>query len=97
MNYGPSNTIIVNVTAPTIRAGANSINAAFINFFGAMPSAWMMGLVSDLSHDLFWGMTTALPAMALSGLFYCLGARYLKADEDAVVAALRARPGSAAS
>jgi MFS family permease len=91
MNYGPSNTIIVNVTMPTIRAGANAINAAFINLFGAIPSAWMMGLVSDASGNLLWGMMTALPAMALSGLFYCLGARYLGTDEDAVVRAVQAQ------
>jgi predicted MFS family arabinose efflux permease len=98
-NFGPSMTILVNVTRPHIRAAAVAINLLLIHWLGDIPSSWMVGLVADLTRPpgefgektgLFWGLTIMVPAMLLSGLFFCLGARYLKDDQDAVVTAMRA-------
>jgi MFS family permease len=99
-NFGPSNTILVNVTRPHIRAAAIAINLLAIHWLGDIPSQWLVGLVSDWTRPvgvpwadkegLFWGLTLMAPAMLLSGLFFCLGARYLKADQEAVLREMRA-------
>jgi MFS family permease len=85
VNAGPSNTILVNVTAPRIRATAVAVNIFFIHFLGDIPSPPMMGKVTDLSGSLFWGLAITVPCVALSGLFFCLGAPHLREDEEAVV------------
>jgi hypothetical protein len=99
-NFGPSNTILVNVSRPHIRAAAFAINLLLIHWLGDIPGMWLVGLVSDLVRPagefgekvgLFWGLTIMVPAMLLSGLFFCWGARYLKADQDAVIQAMRAK------
>jgi MFS family permease len=100
LNYGPSNAIIVNVTAPTIRGAAFAINILLIHLLGDIPSPLLMGGISDLVRrsgqgvdmklSLFWGLAITLPAMALSGLFFCLGARHLEADQERVIKDLKA-------
>jgi predicted MFS family arabinose efflux permease len=89
MNQGPSNTIIVNVTDPKIRAAAFALNIFLIHMLGDIPSPTIMGAVSDLTGRLFWGVILTAPAMALSGIFFCLGARHLEADQEAMVKGLR--------
>jgi hypothetical protein len=89
MNQGPCNTIIVNVTDPKIRAAAFAINIFIIHILGDIPSPTMMGGVSDLTGKLFWGVALTLPAMAASGLFFCLGAPHLERDQDAVLKGMR--------
>ena len=88
LNTGPSNAIITNVTVPQIRAAAFAINIFFIHLLGDIPSQPVMGWVSDQA-GMFWGLSITLPALALSSVFYCAGARYLEADQEAVVRQLR--------
>ena len=47
-NFAPSNTIIVNVTAPRIRAAALAVNLFVIHLLGDIPSPYMMGKIADL-------------------------------------------------
>jgi len=99
LNYGPSNAIIINVTAPKIRAAAFALNILIIHLLGDIPSPWAMGAVSDLMRKgdspdaqqlgLFWGMTITIPAMLASGVFFCLGAKHLESDQEAVLNELR--------
>ena len=89
LNTGPSNAIIINVTMPRIRAAAFAINIFFIHLLGDIPSPPVMGLVSDLTGNIFWGLAVTLPALAISGILYCMGARYLEADQEAMVEHLR--------
>ncbi len=94
-NFGPSNTILVNVTRPNIRAAAIAVNLLVLHWLGDIPSMWLVGLVSDTTQStglaggekqgLFWGLMMLTPAMALSGLFYCLGTRYFKRDQEEVL------------
>jgi MFS transporter, Spinster family, sphingosine-1-phosphate transporter len=89
LNYGPSNSIIVNVSMPNIRAAAFAVNTFAIHLLGDIPSPFAMGAISQATGDLFWGMLITIPALALSGLFFCLGGPHLEADQDAVTQAVR--------
>lgn len=89
MNFGPSNAIIINVTDPKIRAAAFAINIFVIHFLGDIPSPPLMGLISDWTESLFWGLSITIPAMVASGIFFCLGAPFMEADQEAVLRELR--------
>jgi len=98
--FGPTNTILVNAVSPRVRAAGFAVNIFLIHLLGDIPSPYVMGAVSDWTRNsglapgakegLFWGLALTLPALALSGLFFAWGARYLKADQDAVVREVRA-------
>jgi predicted MFS family arabinose efflux permease len=99
LNYGPSNAIIINVTVPKIRATAFALNILLIHLLGDIPSPTVMGKVADwlrafnplmdMKLSMFWGLFITIPAMTLSGIFFCLGAPHLQADQDAVLRNLR--------
>jgi MFS family permease len=89
LNTGPSNAIIVNVTVPKIRAAAFAINIFFIHLLGDIPSPPLMGWVSDISQQMYWGLFVTIPAILVGGLLYANGARYLEADQEAVLVELR--------
>src|SRR5262249_8072912 len=88
INIGPSNTILTNVTVPKIRAASVAVNLLVIHFLGDIPSPPLMGAIADRTN-LFWGVSVTLPALVLGGVLFCLGAPYLGADEDAVLAHMR--------
>jgi MFS family permease len=102
-NFGPSNTILVNVTPPRLRAAGVAINLFLIHVLGDIPSQWLMGAVSEWTKrtwntvtpkdGLFWGLMLTIPSLLLSGLFFLMGTRYLKGDQDAVLQQIRAKPG----
>src|SRR5262249_41402417 len=71
MNIGPSNSILTNVSLPKIRAAAVAVNLMAIHFLGDIPSPPLIGLVSEWSGQLFWGMAITLPAIAVGGVFFC--------------------------
>lgn len=85
VNYGPTNTIIVNVTVPNMRATAVAVNILAIHVLGDIPSPPLMGWVSDVTGSLFWGLAITVPAVLASGVFFCLGAPHLRADEEAAL------------
>ncbi len=90
MGYGPSNTILVNVTVPKVRAAAVSVNLFCLHTLGDIPSPVAIGTISDLTGgNLLLGLLLTVPALVLSGLFYCLGARYLVGDQEAVLQKMR--------
>jgi predicted MFS family arabinose efflux permease len=89
LNTGPSNAIITNVTPPQVRAAAFAINIFCIHLLGDIPSPPLMGYVGNWTGSMVWGMTVAVPTLALSGVLYLWGARYLDADQEAVIAISR--------
>ena len=89
MNYGPSNTILVNVTKPRIRAAAIAVNLLGIHLLGDIPSPVIIGYISDVSGSLLLGLVITIPALALSGVFFCLGASHLEADQEAMLREMR--------
>lgn len=72
LNTGPLNTVIINVTPPTMRAMAFAVNIFFIHALGDAFSPSILGWLSDL-----WNLRSALLitplAMALAGVlcFVC--------------------------
>jgi MFS family permease len=89
LSMAPSNAIIVNVTVPRMRAAAFAVNILIIHLLGDIPSPPVMGLVSEWTGTLFWGMALTLPALVASGLLYLRGARHLDADQEAMLGAMR--------
>jgi MFS family permease len=78
-NTGPSNTILANVTHPSIRATAFALNIFIIHALGDAISPWVIGEFSD-----HYSMNTAFLfvslMMVVGGLFWLYGARYLEQD-----------------
>jgi MFS family permease len=86
---GPSNAIVVNVTPPNIRAAAFAVNIFALHILGDIPSPPLMGLISDATNNMYYGLVIAIPALVLSALFFCAGARFLEADQKTVVYQVR--------
>ncbi len=82
INQGPANTILLDVTAPRLRATAMAVSIFCLHFLGDILSPPLIGLVSDSTGSLLTALMITVPAMALSGLFFCLGAPFLQADEQ---------------
>jgi MFS family permease len=81
-NTGPSNTILANVTHPSVRATAFAINILVIHALGDALSPPLIGWVAD-HHGLGAGFIIVSLAMVGGGLFWIWGSRYLQADTDA--------------
>ena len=80
-NTGPSNTILANVTHPSIRATAFALNILVIHALGDAPAPPILGKIGHYSWDMAFLLVAA--TMALAGLFWLWGCRYLAADTAA--------------
>jgi MFS family permease len=80
-NTGPSNTIIANVTPPTVRATAFALNILVIHALGDAISPPVIGWVAARSN-LKWGFAVVSMMMAAGGLIWLWGARYLQRDTE---------------
>jgi MFS family permease len=88
-NTGPSNTILANVTHPSVRATAFAINILIIHAFGDALSPPLIGWVAD-HHGLGAGFVIVSLAMVGGGLVWLWGCRYL--DRDTATAPTRLAP-----
>lgn len=81
LNTGPLNTVIINVTNPSVRAMAFAVNIFFIHALGDAVSPSILGWLSDQ-----WGLRSALLitplAMVLAGLFCFICGRFVVQDMD---------------
>jgi MFS family permease len=79
LNAGPLNTVIINVTNPTVRAMAFAVNIFFIHALGDAVSPSIIGWLSDQ-----WGLRNALLitplTMVLAGIFCFIGGRFVVQD-----------------
>jgi MFS transporter, Spinster family, sphingosine-1-phosphate transporter len=79
LNTGPLNTVILNVTPPTVRAMAFAVNIFFIHALGDAFSPSILGWLSDQ-----WGLRSALLitplAMALAGVLCFICGRFVIQD-----------------
>jgi MFS family permease len=80
-NTGPSNTILANVTHPSIRATAFAINILVIHALGDATAPPILGKIGHYSWNAAFMLVAAV--MALAGLFWLWGCRYLAADTAA--------------
>jgi len=83
-NTGPLNTVIVNVTMPSLRATAFAVNIFFIHALGDAVSPTILGFCSDM-----WGIRAALliaPVAVVAAAFFCFySTRFIEADMGRVV------------
>lgn len=78
-NTGPTNTILANVTHPSIRATAFALNILVIHALGDAISPTILGAIADRSSlgQAFFYASFLIP---VSGLLWLWGARYLARD-----------------
>ena len=87
LNTGPANAVLANVTRPAVRASAFAINIFMIHLLGDAVSPPLVGWITGLANgNMNVGFATVSVAMALSGLFWIAGSRFLKRDTEAVLA-----------
>jgi len=86
-NTGPTNTILANVSHPSIRAAGFALNILVIHAFGDVLSPVVIGVMSDR-----WSMHAAFVVVGVmfvaSGILWLWGARYLDRDTARVENAL---------
>lgn len=80
-NTGPTNTILANVTHPSIRAAGFALNIFVIHALGDVISPVIIGIVSDRSS-----MTTAFGLVGgmflVAGAFWLAGMKFLQRDTE---------------
>jgi dipeptide/tripeptide permease len=80
-NTGPSNAILANVTHPAIRASAFAVNIFVIHLLGDAISPTVVGWVIDRG-GFNLGFEFMAVIMALGGVLWIWGARYLRRDTE---------------
>jgi MFS transporter, Spinster family, sphingosine-1-phosphate transporter len=83
-NTGPSNTILANVTHPSIRANAFALNILIIHALGDVLSPFFLGAMSDATNMSIAFMSVSV-MMALGGILWLFGARFLARDMKAAM------------
>lgn len=89
-NTGPTNTILANVTHPSIRASAFAVNIFMIHALGDAISPPLLGAIAGdeggTPNKAGWVAAFVVVAvmMAVAGVLWLWGARYLAADTAAV-------------
>ncbi len=78
-NTGPANTALANVSPPALRASAFALNILVIHLFGDVISPPIVGWIDDRA-SLRLGLLFLAGPIALSGLFWLWGSRYLDRD-----------------
>jgi MFS family permease len=81
-NTGPTNTILANVVHPSIRATAFAVNILIIHSLGDALSPTLVGAMADHYKSLRPGFALVAAFMALGGLLWLWGARYLERDTE---------------
>ncbi len=81
-NTGPTNTILANVTHPSMRAIAFAVNIFVIHAFGDVISPLIIGLLNDLYGDMNKSFLLIGLMFLAAGIFWLMGTRYLQRDTD---------------
>ena len=79
-NTGPTNTILANVTHPSMRAAAFALNIFVIHALGDVISPVVIGLLNDYFHDMNKSFLVVGLMFLVAGGLWLAGARYLAAD-----------------
>ena len=78
-NTGPTNTIIANVTHPSIRSSAFALNILVIHAFGDAASPAIIGLITSVS-SMQAGFIVVSLLILVGGVLWLWGTRYLGRD-----------------
>jgi MFS family permease len=81
-NTGPTNTIIANVTHPSLRAAGFALCIFVIHALGDVISPVIIGLLNDYFHDMRKSFLIVGLAFLIAGVFWLWGARYLARDTE---------------
>jgi MFS family permease len=82
-NTGPTNTILANVTRPSMRAIAFAVNIFVIHALGDVISPVIIGLLNDRYGDMNKSFFVVGLMFLASGIFWIAGIRYLQRDTAA--------------
>ncbi len=80
-NTGPTNTILANVTHPSLRAGAFALNIFVIHAFGDVLSPVVIGVLSD-RYDMNHAFSVVALMFLAAGVLWLCGMRFLKHDTE---------------
>jgi len=83
LNTGPLNTVIINVSAPAMRAMAFAVNIFFIHALGDAVSPSILGWLSD-QYSLRSALLVTPAVMMLAGIFCFVCSRYVVKDMERV-------------
>jgi fucose permease len=86
-NTGPTNTILANVTHPSIRASAFALNILVIHALGDAISPPIIGFINDTTGDMTFGFLTVSFMCLLASVLWFAGRKYL--DRDTALAPTR--------
>ena len=78
-NTGPTNTILANVTHPSLRSAGFAMNILFIHALGDVISPVIIGIISD-RYDMNTAFMVVAAMFLVSAGFWLAGARYLERD-----------------
>jgi MFS family permease len=81
-NTGPTNTIIANVTHPSMRAAGFALCIFVIHALGDVISPVIIGLLNDYFHDMTKSFLIVGLTFLIAGVLWLWGARYLARDTD---------------
>jgi MFS transporter, Spinster family, sphingosine-1-phosphate transporter len=79
-NTGPTNTIIANVTHPSMRAAGFALCIFVIHALGDVISPVIIGLLNDYFHDMNKSFLIVGLAFLIAGVLWLWGTRYLARD-----------------
>ncbi len=79
-NTGPTNTILANVTHPSMRSIGFALNIFVIHALGDVISPVIVGLLNDWFHDMNQSFLVVGLTFFAAGVLWLLGARYLQRD-----------------
>jgi MFS transporter, Spinster family, sphingosine-1-phosphate transporter len=80
-NTGPTNTILANVTHPSIRAAGFALNIFVIHAFGDVISPVIIGILSD-RYSMTLAFTVVGVMFPVAGLLWLWGMRHLARDTE---------------
>jgi predicted MFS family arabinose efflux permease len=86
-NTGPTNTILANVTHPSIRPAAFALNIFVIHAFGDVISPVIIGILSD-RYSMTFAFMVVGAMFVLAGVFWLIGMKFLQRDTERASAPL---------
>ena len=82
-NTGPTNTVLANVTHPSMRAAGFALNILVTHALGDVISPVVIGLLSDWFQDIGRAFMVVSMMFLAAGALWLLGARHLRRDMEA--------------